>query len=174
MTPRAILVGLPGTGKTTAGRCLAERLGVAFADSDDLVEQRVGRGVGAIFEWDGEAAFRVTEAEVIAAALADFHGVLALGGGAVLTARTRAALTRSSAPVVLLRAQLSTLSARVGQAQDRPLLSDDPPSRLAALAEERQLFYDIVATAVVDTDGRTVEGVAAYIDRALAELVGHP
>jgi shikimate kinase len=172
MTPRTVLVGLPGTGKTTAGRCLAERLGVAFADSDDLVQQRAGRSVRAIFQRDGEAAFRAAEADVIAAVLADFDGVLALGGGAVLAARTRAALARSGVPVVMLRAELSTLTARVGPAQDRPLLSEDPAGRLAALAGERQPLYESIATAIVDTDGRTVERVAAHIDRTLAALVG--
>jgi shikimate kinase len=172
VTPRAVLVGLPGTGKTTAGRCLAERLGVAFADSDELIEQRAGRSVRAIFERDGEASFRATEAEVIAAALADFDGVLALGAGAVLAAPTRAALIRCGVPVVLLRAELTTLAARVGQAQDRPLLSENPTVRLATLADERQPLYERIATAVIDTDGRSVERVAGHIDRTLATFVG--
>jgi shikimate kinase len=172
MTPRAVLVGLPGTGKTTAGRCLAQRLGVGFADSDDLVEQQAGCSVRAIFERDGEAAFRAAEADVVAAALADFGGVLALGGGAVLAARTRAALARTGVPVVLLRARLSTLTARVGPAQDRPLLSADPAGRLAALAGQRQPLYESIATAVVETDGRSVDDVAAQIHRTLAALVG--
>ena len=170
MTPRAVLVGLPGTGKTTTGRRLAERLGVGFADSDDLVEQRAGRSVRAIFERDGEAAFREAEADVISAALTAFDGVLALGGGAILAESTRAALAVSGAPVVLLRAELSTLAARVGRAQDRPLLAGDPVGRLAALAAERAPLYENVATAVIDTDGRSAKRVAADIDSTLTEL----
>ncbi len=69
MKPRAVLIGLPGSGKTTSGRRLAHLLAVSFADSDHLVEERVGRPVQAIFATDGEAAFRAIEAEVIAEAL---------------------------------------------------------------------------------------------------------
>lgn len=170
MTPRAVLVGLPGTGKTTAGRQLAKRLEVAFADSDDLVEQRAGRSVRAIFAQDGEAGFRQAEAEVIAAALTAFDGVLALGGGAVLADETRAALAASGVPVVWLRAELPTLANRVGRAQDRPLLTGDPVGRLTALARERQALYEDVATVVVDADQRGAKRVAAAIADALAEL----
>jgi shikimate kinase len=170
MTPKAVLVGLPGTGKTTAGRQLAKRLDVAFADSDDLVEQRAGRSVRAIFEQDGEAGFRQAEAEVVGAALTAFDGVLALGGGAVLTAETREALAVSGVPVVWLRAELPTLAHRVGRAQDRPLLSGDPVGRLAQLGAERQALYESVATVVVDADQRGPKRVAAVIAAALSEL----
>jgi shikimate kinase len=171
MSPKAVLIGLPGTGKTSAGRQLAKRLDVPFADSDDLVEQRAGRSVRAIFEHDGEAGFRQAEAELIGAALTAFDGVLALGGGAVLAAETREALAVSGVPVVWLRAELPTLALRVGRAQDRPLLTGDPVGRLAALAEERQPLYENVATVVINTDGRPVKRVAAVIEMALAELV---
>jgi shikimate kinase len=170
MTPRAVLIGLPGTGKTSAGRQLAKRLDVPFADSDDLIEQRAGRSVRAIFEQDGEAGFRQAEAEVIGAALTAFDGVLALGGGAVLAAETREALAASRVPVVWLRAELPTLALRVGRAQDRPLLTGDPVGRLAALAAERQPLYESVATVVVDADQRGPKRVAAAVAGALAEL----
>jgi hypothetical protein len=75
VSPKAVLIGLPGTGKTSAGRQLAKRLDVPFADSDDLVEQRAGHSVRAIFEQDGEAGFRQAEAEVIGAALTAFDGL---------------------------------------------------------------------------------------------------
>jgi shikimate kinase len=170
VTPRAVLVGLPGSGKTTSGRRLADRLGVPFADSDDLIEQRAGRSVRAIFDQDGEDAFRVAEIEVISAALTAFDGVLALGGGAVLAEATRTALAVSGVPVVWLTAELTTLAGRVGRAQDRPLLVGDPVGRLAALAEERQPFYEGVATVVIDTERRTAKQVAADIDEALTAL----
>lgn len=165
-----MLVGLPGSGKTTAGRQLAKRLGVGFADSDDLVEQQAGRSVRAIFEQDGEAGFRQAEAEVIGAALTAFDGVLALGGGAVLATETREALAASGVPVVWLRAGLSTLAIRVGQAQDRPLLTGDPVGRLAQLAEQRQALYESVATVAVDADQRGAKRVAADIGATLDAL----
>jgi shikimate kinase len=169
MSPRAVLVGLPGTGKTTAGRLLAQRLGVPFADSDELVEARAGRSVREIFDRDGERAFRTAEADAIAAALHEFGGVLALGGGAILATATRAALAASDAPVVLLRADLPVLLRRLGTAHERPLLAADPPGRLAALAAQREPLYRSVATLVVDAGRDGAAEVAAAIADALAE-----
>ena len=79
MSPRAVLVGLPGVGKSTVGRRLASRLAVPFADSDQLITARTGRSVADIFQRDGEPAFRELEASVITGALLEFRGVLALG-----------------------------------------------------------------------------------------------
>ena len=136
MTPRVVLVGLPGAGKTTTGRRLAKILAVDFADSDELFEAATGRTVRSLFD-DGEQAFRAAEADAIAAALRDFDGVLALGGGALTTAATRTAVRASGVTVVLLRAELPVLADRVGAAQSRPLLSSDPSARLRTLADER-------------------------------------
>lgn len=169
MSPRAVLVGLPGTGKTTAGRLLAQRLGVPFTDSDELVEARAGRSVREIFDRDGERAFRAAEAEAIAAALHAFDGVLALGGGAILATATRTALAASGAPVVLLRADVPVLLQRLGPARERPLLAADPPGRLAALAAQREPLYRSVATLVVDAGKGSAAEVAAAIENALAE-----
>jgi shikimate kinase len=167
--PRAVLVGLPGTGKTTSGRRVAALLDVAFADSDQLIEARAGRTVQEIFQSDGEAGFRTIEADVIADALIAFPGVLALGGGAVLTESTRRALDRSAVPVVLLRSSIRTLSRRVGDGRGRPLLAGDPRRRLIALASAREPLYRSVATIVVDTDRRSAGRVAAEIVQLLAE-----
>jgi shikimate kinase len=163
MTVRAVLVGLPGAGKSTTGRRLARILGVPFADSDHLVEAAAGRGVREIFLVDGEPEFRRLECAAITTALAEFDGVLAVGGGALSDDRTRDAITASGVPVVLLRAQLDTLLARIGTAQTRPLLAPDPPARLADLAAEREPVYRAEATLTVDTDGRTPGQIAAQI-----------
>jgi shikimate kinase len=157
------LIGLPGTGKSTTGRRLAKILAVPFADSDDLVEAAAGRTVKDFFAGSGEAAFRAAEAAAIGAALAEFPGVIALGGGALGSEQTRAALAATGAPVVLLCARLETLTTRVGDGACRPLLSADPAGRLAALAAEREPLYREVATFSVDTDGRTPGHVAATI-----------
>ncbi len=170
MSPRAVLVGLPGAGKSTTGHRLAKRLGLAFADSDDLIESRVGQTVSEIFASAGEAAFRDAEREAIKAALAGFDGVLALGGGAILADSTRDALAESGVPVVLLSAELATLVERVGPADDRPLLAGDVSARLAELAASRDSLYRHVATVVIDTDRLSPNEVATAIERRLAAV----
>jgi shikimate kinase len=169
MTPKVVLVGLPGSGKSTTGRRLAKILVAPFADSDDLIEKQTGRAVRDIFGESGEAEFRRIEAATVASALSSFDGVLALGGGALTVAATREALLASAVPVVLLRAPLTTLIRRVGDGHARPLLADDPPGRLAALADEREPLYREVATLVVDTQRRTPGQVAATVAARLHE-----
>jgi len=168
MSPRAVLVGLPGAGKTTSGRRLAGRLNVAFRDSDALIEERAGMTIAAIFSEQGEDAFRALEADVIADALRSFDGVLSLGGGAVLNADTRLALARSGVPVILLRSSIRTLSRRVGDGRGRPLLAENPKGALGRLAQAREPLYREVATHIVSTDHRTSSKVSAEI----AELLG--
>jgi shikimate kinase len=163
MTPRVVLVGLPGAGKSTTGRRLAKILAVPFADSDDLVEAADGRTVREIFAESGEPAFRTAECAAITAALAGFDGVLALGGGALTHPDTRAAVAGSGVPVVVLRAALETLGVRIGDGQSRPLLAADPAGRLAQLEVERAPLYAELADLTVDTDGRTPGQIAATV-----------
>lgn len=169
MTPKVVLVGLPGSGKSTTGRRLAKILGVPFADSDDLIEQQTGRGVRDIFAGSGEVEFRRIEAATVLSALSSFDGVLALGGGALTVSTTREALLASGVAVVLLQAPVATLIRRVGDGRTRPLLADDPPARLATLAEQREPLYREVATLVVDSERRTPGQVAATVAARLHE-----
>lgn len=169
MSPRVLLVGLPGAGKTTTGRRLAKILDLPFADSDELVETAQGRTVPEIFAESGEPAFRALEAAAVTDALCSFAGVIALGGGALTTPSTRDAVAASGVPVVLLRARLDTLGSRVGDARTRPLLAADPAGRLYQLEQERAPVYAELATVVVDTDGKTPGQVAATIAARLHE-----
>lgn len=169
MPPRAVLVGLPGTGKSTTGRRLAKILAVPFVDSDELVETAEGRAIAEIFADSGEAAFRSAEASAIADALVTFPGILSVGGGAVTHDQTRAAIAASGVEVVLLRATLQTLADRVGDARTRPLLTGDTHARLTQLGKEREPLYAELATLTVDTDGRTPGQVAAQIAARLHE-----
>jgi shikimate kinase len=171
MPPRVVLVGLPGTGKSTVGAELARQLSVPFADSDHLVEQQAGRPVGEIFRQQGEPVFRQLEADMIAAALADFDGVLSLGGGAVTTESVRHDLVASGVPVVQLDAGQDELVRRMSRSRHRPLLAGDAAARLAELAEARGPLYAEVATASVDTGGRSVAEVAASVRQ---RLIGQP
>ena len=161
--PKAVLVGLPGSGKTSAGRRLAAMLDVPFADSDDLVERHTGRSVAEIFAADGEDGFRRVEAQVVAESLSSFPGVLSLGGGAVLAASTRDALRSSGVPVVHLTTRVATLTGRVGDGRSRPLLVGNPASKLAVLSAARDPLYREVATVVVDTERRSIRRVADVI-----------
>jgi shikimate kinase len=162
-----VLVGLPASGKSTVGRALAARLGVGFADSDDLIVGTTGRTIADWFT-DGEAAFRAVEAAAITAALSEMDGVLAVGGGAVTTASVRQSLGESAALVVELRADQATLVSRLGGGPPRPLLAQDPAGRLATLAASREPLYAEVADTVVRSGGRTVGDVVADIVAALA------
>jgi shikimate kinase len=155
-----VLVGAPGSGKSTVGAVLAEQLGVAFTDVDSVIVERVGKPVAEIFADDGEAAFRAVE-EQMTAELLDGSGVLALGGGAVLSPQTRAALRGRR--VVWLRVGLAAAVKRVGLDTARPLLLGNVRGRLLALLNERAALYAEVASEVVDTDERTPAEVAAQI-----------
>lgn len=170
MTPKVLLIGLPGTGKSSVGRRVAERLGTEFADTDSMIEARTGRAIARIFADDGEPAFRQLEARVVADALTGFPGVLAVGGGAVITESTRQAIAASGVPVVLLQTQLTTLANRVGSGAGRPLLTDDPEVRLGELAAAREPVYRSLASLIVDTERRSTARVADVICRMLDDL----
>jgi shikimate kinase len=170
MTPRAVLVGLPGVGKSTTGRRLAKMLGVPFADSDALIAEREGVSIADLIVQRGEPAARRIEAEVVAAALHDFDGVLALGGGALTTDTTCVALRAAAVPVIVLRARIGTLVTRVGDGSSRPLLAGDPAARLELLAGQRSATFAEMATITVDTDGRTPGQVAATVAARLHEI----
>ena len=160
-----ILVGAPGAGKSTVGALLAKRLGVTFTDVDDVIVERAGKSIAEIFADDGEAAFRVLE-EQITAEFLELPGVLSLGGGAVLSATTRAALRGNR--VVWLRIGLSQSVKRVGLDTARPLLLGNVRGRLLKLLNERAVLYTEVATEVVDTDHTTPAEVVEMIMNAHA------
>ena len=165
MTPVVVLVGPPGAGKTTVGRALAERRGLEFRDTDLDVEQAAGKTVHDIFIEDGEAAFRELERVAVARALGEHDGVLALGGGAVLDASTRDAL--SGHRVVFLDVGLAAASERVGFNRSRPLLVLNPRSELQRMLTERRPAYETVASDIVDTNGRDVEDIVTEIETLL-------
>jgi shikimate kinase len=166
MTPRVVLVGAMGAGKSTVGRLVADALGVDFLDTDEVVEAETGKAVAEIFVDDGEAYFRDLERKAVAASLAGHDGVLALGGGAVLDPDTRRLLEGHR--VVFLRVGLSDAAQRVGLGVSRPLLLGNVRGRIKQLLDERAPVYEAVAAHVVDTDGRTAAEVADQV-RALVE-----
>jgi shikimate kinase len=165
VSPRAVIVGPPGAGKSTVAALLAQRLGVLARDTDTDVEQAAGKTVSEIFVDDGEPAFRELEQRAVAAALATHDGVLALGGGAVMNPLTQAALTGH--PVVFLDVQIADAAQRIGFNRDRPLLVGNPRAQWIKLMEVRRPVYTRVATVTVATDGRTPDEVADEVIEAL-------
>jgi shikimate kinase/3-dehydroquinate synthase len=164
--PQVVLVGAMGAGKSTVGRILADRWGVAFRDTDDDVELAEGRSISDIFVDSGERHFRALEREAVAHALGEHAGVLAVGGGAVMAPETRSLLAGHS--VVFLRVGLSDAASRVGLGASRPLLLGNVRGTLKALLDERTPVYQAIAGATVDTDGCTPDEVADRVE-ALVE-----
>jgi len=156
-----VLIGMPGAGKSVVGRAVAARLGWPFVDTDDLVVQRVGRPVTAIFQEQGEGAFRRLERLAVRRAAAAHPAVIGTGGGVVLDERNLQALRRRGL-LIWLQAPPEVLLSRLGPAAaDRPLLAADPPGRLEALLRARAARY---AEADITLDGtRPVDEVAEEI-----------
>ncbi|MEU6267248.1 shikimate kinase [Saccharopolyspora shandongensis] len=167
MAPRAVVIGPPGAGKTTIGRLLAQRLDVAFRDTDDDIVRTAGRPISDIFANDGEPVFRAMEEEAVAVALREHDGVLALGGGSVLSGLTRERL--AGHPVVFLSVGLAEGAKRVGLSTARPLLAGvNPRATFKALLDARLPIYRSVASVEIATDHVTTGEIVEQVVAALA------
>jgi shikimate kinase len=163
VAPVVVLVGPPGSGKSTAARAVADRLGVASRDTDDDVEQTTGSTIADLFVEQGEEHFRDLERAAVAVALAEHDGVLAVGGGAVLDAGTRDLL--AGRPVVFLDVGIKDAARRIGLNRDRPLLLGNPRAQWIRLMADRRPLYEQLASVTVLTDGRTPDEVADEVVR---------
>lgn len=146
LSPKIVLIGFMGAGKTTVGRLLASRLGMAFVDSDEVIEAR-GRSIAEVFAVEGEAGFRALEADVIADLLTGPPAVIALGGGAVGTPSVRELLRGHQ--VLVLDITLAEALVRIGGDAGRPMLARDDLSQVYAV---RQQLYQDAASAVLAAD----------------------
>ncbi|ARE77434.1 MULTISPECIES: shikimate kinase [Streptomyces] len=163
--PLVVLVGPMGSGKSTVGALLAERLGVPYRDTDADIVSAQGREISDIFVDEGEPYFRELERQAVAAAVAGHTGVLALGGGAVLDEGTRELL--AGLPVAYLSMDVEEAVRRVGLGAARPLLAVNPRRQWRELMDARRPLYTEVARVVVATDDRTPEEVAQAVLDAL-------
>ncbi len=168
------LIGFSYTGKSSAGRLAAERLGMPFVDLDERIERRAGRPIPEIFQADGEPAFRALEREALAEVCAESGTVVATGGGVPVDAENRR-LMRESGMVVLLEAKPETVRARqqAAEGESRPMLAGgDPLERIAQLKAERQAAYADAADWAVHTDALDANGVAGEIVRGYDIVAG--
>ncbi|MGW6200156.1 shikimate kinase [Kribbella sp. NPDC055110] len=161
MSPVVVLVGPPGSGKSTIAALLAKRLGVPHRDTDTDIEAGAGKPISDIFVDEGEPHFRKLERSAIAAALQSDGEVLSLGGGAILDPATRADLAGHT--VVFLDVSLGEAAKRVGLSVARPLLLGNVRTQLRNLMEARRPLYGEVAKQTVLTDGKTPDQIADEI-----------
>jgi shikimate kinase len=161
VSPVAVLVGPPGSGKSTIAAALSERLGVRHRDTDTDIEAAAGKPISEIFVDEGEAHFRGLERAAIVAALEDDGVVLSLGGGAILDADTRADLVGHT--VIFLDVSLTEAAKRVGLSVARPLLLGNVRTQLRNLMEARRPLYAEVAELTVTTDDKTPEQITDEI-----------
>ena len=164
-----------GSGKTTVGKRIAQELGYAFVDSDDVVASTAGKSVREIFAQDGEAVFRQCESEAIKSVLADRQSavVLATGGGAVISSDNRSLISEQASTVVWLDASVEDLVVRTKSGATRPLLDGDAATTLQSLSSQRSAWYDEVATVRIDTRGKSVAKVCSAVVEAFRTGADH-
>jgi shikimate kinase len=163
MTPRIILIGPPGSGKTSIGRSLAKAMAIEFADTDTLIETDQGKSVSQIFVDDGEKYFREIETRVCLDALTIPNGVLSLGGGSVLTPAVAEAIRNGNSEVIFLDVSLSVAAPRIGFNRDRPLLLNNPRQQWQRLMDARRPIYESLSTRTIEVGSRTVNQVVKEI-----------
>ena len=165
--PQVILIGPPGSGKSTVGKALAKALAVNFIDSDAVVESTAGKKISEIFIDQGEVAFRDFEFDALTSSLTDSSSVLSLGGGAPISTRAQEALVAAGIPIVFLDVSLAVAAPRVGFNRDRPLLLGNPRAQWQSLYAVRRPIYEKLATITIKVDAMKV----AHIVRTITEAI---
>ena len=167
--PNLVLVGPMGAGKTSIGKRLATRLGLAFVDCDQRLEELTGAPVPLIFECEGEAGFRARETALIAELMRGEGQLIATGGGAVLATVNRDRM-KARGFVVHLQVDVDQQIERLGRDRTRPLLAvGDKRAKLEAMAIERGPVYRDVADFAFDAEGLAVAVAAERLGGLLEQ-----
>ena len=163
MSPKLVLIGAPGAGKSTVGAMLAQVLDFEFIDSDAVIEQKLGMSISEIFIQKSEQYFRQIEKQVVLDLLKNTDGVLSLGGGSVLNEDVQLELAKHR--VVWLQVSLADAVERVGLNQSRPLLLGNVRSNMKHLLTERNHVYQNLATLTVDATSSPQAVVRSIIEK---------
>lgn len=167
--PRVTLIGSRGTGKSTVGERVAQRLGVEFVDADLALEQRCGMTIAQLVRERGEGAFRDMESALLAELLERCTGVLATGGGVVVRPANRELLRRRGRPVVWLSAPADVVRSRLTAdpatlSRRPPLVGADPLTEIEVVLREREPLYRQTADAIVEASASPEEVTAQIMD----------
>jgi shikimate kinase len=152
-----------GSGKTTIGKLIANKLNVPFRDTDEVIVAQTGKSVSEIFLEDGEDAFRVLEKAVLRQELLSDDTVLALGGGAPISIDAQSALRAIASPVIYFDISLASVAPRIGFNRDRPLLLSNPRGQWETLMQERRPIYEAIADKVIDVNGKSEDDIVKEI-----------
>ncbi len=169
MAPRVILIGPMGSGKTTIGSLLAQRLGLSFRDTDHLIEEKEEKTVSQIFLDQGEDAFRAIEKRVLREELLTDGTVLSLGGGAPISLDAQSALRAIASHIIFLDISLSTVAPRIGFNRDRPLLLNNPRGQWQTLMEARRPIYEAIADTIINVDDKSEDEIVTIVLSSLGE-----
>jgi len=164
---RILLIGAPGSGKSTVGVALAAHLQWPFVDTDALIELKESKKITDLFVENGEEYFRSVEFETLKEVLQEDSAVVSLGGGAPISIPAQEALSSSNSTIVFLDVSLATAAPRVGFNRDRPLLLGNPRAQWQALSDQRRPIYEKLATQSIKVDDMTVDEIVAIIESNL-------
>jgi shikimate kinase len=165
---RIVLIGAPGSGKTTVGVALAAHLQWPFVDTDALIEMKESKRITDIFVDKGEEYFREIEFKVLQEVLLEPSAVISLGGGAPISQRAQEALLASESSIVFLDVSLATAAPRVGFNRDRPLLLGNPRAQWQALSDQRRPIYEKLSTLSIKVDDMSVDEIISIIESSIS------
>ena len=167
MLKKIVLIGPPGAGKSSIGKALAKELNLNFIDSDSEIEKISHKKISEIFIEEGEPAFRLLEVDVVRKVLADFDGVISLGGGAPINKEIQEVLQDANYPVVFIDVSIAQAATRIGFNKDRPLLLVNPRQQWISLMNDRRPIYEKLASQTISSDNQKPHEVAKQISDKL-------